>query len=273
MTDNETTPAPGSPEQPPRRIAVLSGKGGVGKTNIALNLSLALADRGHRVLAVDGDLGLANLDVLLGLAPEHTLWDFLAGRTGWKETLLPAGEGLDIVPAASGADGLEALGDGHMAELDAALSCGDPAHDVVILDLGAGISATTMRLALLAPHLLVVTTPEPTALTDAYALMKVLHARCGLDEFSFVVNMVMAEEEAATAAGRLAGACRHFLGFEPLFLGTVHADPALPEAVCRQQALLRAFPGSRASEDIRSLACRIAGLWLPAGGPEDGAAG
>ena len=255
MPGIDGTDAPLGAKRAPR-LAVLSGKGGVGKSNLALNLALALRDLGLRVLVVDCDLGLANVDVLLGLTPERTLDDMLDGHVTLDDTLMPVEDGLDILPATSGGAAC-GVGEERARALNEALSA-DTGHDIVLMDLGAGLSEGLVRLALLADRRLVVTTPEPTALTDAYALMKVLAIRLDVDDYWVAVNMVYEDAETDLVAERLVGACEHFLGFSPCVLGAVRTDPALPAAVCEQRPVLRASPACPAAADIRGLAKTIA---------------
>ena len=239
-------------------VAVLSGKGGVGKTNLTLNLAWALHEQGFKALLMDCDLGLANLDVLLGITPEGNLQDALLGGSSLKDVLHEVRpKGFDVLPAASGVPELNDLS----PELRAALlerlepMLGD--YDYVFMDLGAGISETVQAFAALAAVRLVVITPEPTSLTDSYALIKVLNARFGLRDYMVVVNQAASAKEAQATFDKLKGACSHFLGLEPVLLGHVRLDKKLPEAVCRQQPLLACAPGSPAAQDIQGLASRL----------------
>lgn len=243
-------------DMPALSLAVISGKGGVGKSGISLGIGLALARAGRQVLLVDCDMGLANLDVLLGLAPEHTLQDVLAGSVPVDEACLPVTDGLRILPSASGV---------RLPEEDAAELCTSLARaleslqetpDYIILDLGAGISKGILTLAKACRQRLVVATPEPTSLTDAYALMKVLHTE-GTTEFSCVINAAMDEEEAEFARERLTGACEAFLNITPAFLGTIPWDSRVPESVCSQTPLLLYAPECPAAQATEALAQRI----------------
>ena len=241
-------------------IAVLSGKGGVGKSNVTLNLGLALQNAGARVLVLDGDLGLANVDVLMGFTPGGTLWDVLQGRTDLASVLHTDVSGLNVLPAASGT--------GNQAQLDAK-SCQQliksvrplaEKHDFVLLDLGAGLSDTVRLLARACAVPLVVTTPEPTAIADAYALIKVLNKSHNMSNFQIVVNNVFGEDEVALTRTRLVGASRKFLQITPKLLGSIRHDPALQEAVCRRVPLLRLSPEAPASQDIAALAKKLKSL-------------
>lgn len=241
-------------------VAVLSGKGGVGKSNVTLNLALALQKTGARVLVLDGDLGLANVDVLLGFSPGATLWDVLQGRTTLDKVLHTDVSGLHVLPAASGT--------GCQAQLDTA-SCQQliksvrplaDKHDFVLLDLGAGLSDTVRLLARACALPLLVTSPEPTAIADAYALIKVLSKSHHIDNVHIVVNNVYSEEEVAMTRIRLVNASKKFLQITPKLLGSIRHDPAVQEAVCRRVPLLRLFPETAAAQDITALAKKLKSL-------------
>ena len=228
-------------------LAVMSGKGGVGKTNITLNAALALTRLGQRVLVMDGDLGLANIDVLLGCSPEHSLQDVLTGGLAPEEAITEARPGLDLLPAASGADELVTLTSESARTLADSLTPALGSYDFVLLDL-------VVELARLVRRRVVVTTPEPTALTDSYALIKVMHRMLGTESFSYIVNNVMDPEETDFTRERLEGACSHFLGFAPDYIGSVRQDPVLSAAVMSQVPLLEFAPDSPAAADIAAAA-------------------
>jgi len=238
-------------------VAILSGKGGVGKTNITLNLAYALYQAGFKALLMDCDMGLANLDVLLGITPEGNIQNALLGDRTLEEVLFPVEPGLDVLPAASGVPEMNDL----KPELrDLLLERLKPVlgrYDYLFMDLGAGISETVQTFAALAATRIVIITPEPTSLTDSYALLKVLNNRFGLRDFMILVNQATSAREAQGAFEKLHGACRHFLHFEPVLLGHTRFDKKLPEAVCRQQSLLRYAPGCPAAQDFQALATRL----------------
>lgn len=242
-------------------ISILSGKGGVGKTNIALNLACALHQRNFRCLLMDCDLGLANLDVLLGITPEHTLQDNLMGTANIADILCPiapAGQsGLDILPAASGVPELVDIApearDALLLRLAPLLS----GYDFVLMDMGAGITETVQAFAALAAVRLIVVTPEPTSLTDSYALIKVLTRRYAMRDFLVIVNQTESKKEETQTFQRLHAACKRFLDVEPVLLGAVRSDSKLQEAVRRQEPLMRWAAGSPAGVDIQALADRL----------------
>lgn len=238
-------------------LCVMSGKGGVGKTNLSLNLGYALRDMGHKLLLMDCDLGLANLDVLLGLAPEKNLQDMLAGRAGAGEVVQRVEPGLDILPAASGVPEMVEMDQNQQDALMRTLDGLVAGYDFLLLDLGAGISGTVLSLARMAQMRVVLVTPEPTSLTDGYAVIKVLNAKYGVRDFLVVVNQATAHEARETFE-RLNNACKNFLGFELMHLGHVRQDRAVTQAVLNQTALARHAPQCPAIKDIATLATRVA---------------
>jgi flagellar biosynthesis protein FlhG len=243
---------------PPRVIAVTSGKGGVGKSNVTANLALAFARRGERVCIFDADLGLANVDVLFGLSPHRSLLHVLRGECRLADVIIEGPGGVKIVPAASGFSELTALGAterlGLLAEVDAL----DGAFDVLLVDTGAGISDNVLYFASAAAEALVVITPEPTAITDAYALIKVLATRHGRRDFLVLVNMAANATDAQAAFTRLARVAARFLRVRVEYAGYIPFDDAVSQAVCQQRPLLLTAPGTSASQAIGRLAQRLA---------------
>ena len=236
-------------------VAIISGKGGVGKTNLTLNLGHALHMRKHAVLLMDCDLGLANLDVLLGITPEANMQDALLDSASMKSIILPiAPHGFDILPAASGVPELAEMTDDMRQVLLARLMPELGSYDYVLMDTGAGISETVQAMAAMAALRIVVITPEPTSLTDSYALIKVLLTRHGVRDFLILVNQTESEKETQHAFSRLSMACRKFLQIEPTFLAAVRSDKTFTEAVRQQQALLAYKPACRAAQDIQAVA-------------------
>jgi len=239
-------------------VAIMSGKGGVGKTNLALNLGYVLHTRKHSVLLMDCDLGLANLDVLHGITPEGNMQDVLLGSASIQSIIHPiAPQGFDILPAASGVPELvEMTNDMRQMLLDRLMPVlGN--YDYVLMDTGAGISETVQTIAAMAALRIVVITPEPTSLTDSYALIKVLLTRHGVRDFLILVNQVENEKETQLAFSRLSMACQKFLQIQPTFLAEVRNDKALVEAVRQQKALVAYKPACRAAQDIQTAADKI----------------
>ena len=232
-------------------VAILSGKGGVGKSNLTLNLSYALFRAGHRVLLMDFDVGLANVDVLLGLSPEKNLQDLFRPEVTAGEVMLPVEPGgFDFLPAASGVPELLEMDDDMREVLFQKLNGVFSGYDYLMLDLGAGISPTVLSVAAMSQMRVLVVTPEPTSLTDSYAVIKVLHTQYGISDFHILVNQVETAADTQATFARLSAACSHFLGFEPQLIGGVRHDSALPDAVRRQIPLLRHAPKSPAALDI-----------------------
>ncbi len=239
-------------------IAIISGKGGVGKTNIALNLSYALHRAKQRVLLMDCDLGLANLDILLGVTPEHTMEQLFQSDAPMESVAIHLEEdGFDFIPASSGLHGPTDYSATVKTLLLERLNPYAANFDYLFLDAGAGISPSVQTFAALAELRLVVITPEPTSLTDSYALMKVLSSHHEVRDFHILVNQAESQEEERTAYKRLASACEHFLGFVPTFLGGVRSDPMVAEAVRKQRPFILLSPSCRASKDLIAVAAKL----------------
>ncbi len=244
-----------APALPLRTLTVTSGKGGVGKTSVVVNLGLALARLGRKVLIIDADLGLANVDVVLGLNPAYTVGDVLSGAKTIQEVLVEGPGGVQILPAASGVSELSNLSSDEKLLLLQEMDSFETIADVVIIDTAAGISDTVLYFNLAAQDRLVVATGEPTSLTDAYALIKVLYTQHQEQRFKLVVNNVKNEAEAKAVYRKLAMAADHFLGGLSIdYLGFIPSDPAVSRAVIQQRALLEAFPNSPAAKGIEQLA-------------------
>jgi flagellar biosynthesis protein FlhG len=252
-----------------RKIAVVSGKGGVGKSNIALNLSVLLSAAGNRVALVDADLGLANLDVLLDVEPRTNLSHVVAGGKTLADVVVDLPCGVQFVPGASGIPQLANLSEFQRRQLMSQLEGLDGQNDVIVVDCGAGIGRDTLHLAASADHVLVVTAPEPTAITDAYAVIKSITRQGYQGKVSLLVNMVADRQEARESYQRISGVARQFLGAKVFDAGFVLADPKVKEAVRRREPFVLAFPKCPASRCLAALANRLAeGSELV--GPKDG---
>ncbi|MBM4245003.1 MAG: MinD/ParA family protein [Deltaproteobacteria bacterium] len=243
--------------RPVRTIAVTSGKGGVGKTFVTVNVGIALARRGLRVLVVDADLGLANVDTMLGLAPGATLRQVLSGERAIGDVLLEGPAGVRIVPATSGFEDMARLGERKLCELLAHFDELAQSFDVALIDTAAGIAPAVLGFTLAADRKLVVATPDPTALTDAYALMKVLATRYGEVDADVVVNLARSAAEGARTFVNLARVTQHFLGFAPRSLGHLPADPEAAASIRRQRAVLEYAPRAPVSLALDALAARL----------------
>lgn len=244
-------------------VAIASGKGGVGKTFLAASLAHALSRAGRRVLVIDADLGLANLDVQLGLTDTRHLGRALAeGRPLAEAVVHDGGTGLDLLLGPSGWRSLAALDGPALDRLIADLATLARDYDAAVLDLPAGIGRRTLALADIADRALLVVSPEPTALTDAYALVKV-----GLGRHPGLVVLANLADDAAQGIETwriLAAACRRFLSVDPPLLGVVRRDPRVVEAIARQQPFLSRHPGAPAASDIERITRNL--LEMPATG-------
>jgi flagellar biosynthesis protein FlhG len=240
--------------KPARVIAVTGGKGGVGKTNICANLGITLARRGHDVMLLDADLGLANVEILLGLRSNHNLSHVLSGERELEEIIVTGPGGMKIVPGSSGIARMAALSSAEQAGLVQAFSALRAPIDFFLVDTAAGISADVITFTRAAQEVVVVVCDEPASLTDAYALIKVLSRDHGVERFHIVANMVSNTHEGRKLFQKLASVTDRFLEAVLTFLGTVPYDEQLRKAVQRQSAVADAFPRSRAAASFNQLA-------------------
>lgn len=247
--------------RPARLIAVASGKGGVGKTWFAITLAHALARAGRRVLLFDGDLGLANVDIQLGLMPAHDIASVVAGKCRLADALVHHPAGFDILAGRSGSGALASLDDAALDAVLAALRTVAAGYDHVVLDLGAGIDRTTRRLSRFADLLLVLATEEPTSLTDAYAVLKLHHAdrdaTAAPSEARIVVNQVSTVAAGERTYATLARACAAFLGHTPPLAGIIRRDDHVRDAIRRQTPLLQRHPNAPAANDVERLTAAL----------------
>jgi flagellar biosynthesis protein FlhG len=251
--------------QPVRVIAVTGGKGGVGKTSVAVNLATGLAAAGRRVVLLDGDLGLANVDVLLGLSPRYTLAHVLSGERTLDEILVTAKQGFQIVPAASGAADLAALGGAGHLGLVQAFSALAARLDVLIVDTAAGIAPGVLQFSQAAQHVLVVVTDEPASITDAYALIKVLSRDHGVRRFRVVSNMSRAAGEGERLFRKLERVTTRFLDVLLEYAGEIPDDEHMRRAIRVQRPVLDAHPASPAARALKKLVASADTWPVPAG--------
>lgn len=242
----------------PLVFSVTSGKGGVGKTNISVNLACALTKLGKRVVILDADLGLANVDVLLGLAPKLNLFHLFHEGMTLEKILFDTPYGFRILPAASGVSDMVNLSTGQKLDLLESMDYLETDIDHLIVDTGAGINDNVLYFNIAAQERVVVLTTEPTSLTDAYALIKVLKLNHGVDRFRVLVNMAKDEKTAKEIFVKLYKACDHFLSGVSLDLvGFIPMDPMVRKAVINQTPFAQMAPGCPASLAIARAAERI----------------
>lgn len=236
-------------------IAVASGKGGVGKTWFSITLAHALTRQGKKVLLFDGDLGLANVDVQLGLMPKRDLNDVIRGRLGMDKVIMHYEEGgFDIIAGRSGQASLSALPSQRLALLrDQLIELGDR-YDVVLIDLGAGVDRTVRMMSASATKTLLVVTDEPTSLTDAYAFIKLGNAAGMSKNVSVVVNMAQSTKEGERTYKTLLKACENFLRLKPPLAGLISLDPRVKDAIRHQTPILIRSPNTDAAEDVEHIA-------------------
>ena len=256
----------GGPSRSPSIVAVTSGKGGVGKTNVVVNLAVSLARLRHRVAILDADFGLGNVDVLLGLAPPWHIGHLLAGERTLDEIMVSGPLGVRIIPASSGLRELAALTPAHRERLSRALETLRGRFDFLLIDTAAGISDNVIEIAREAGLVLVVTSLEPTAMVDAYAMLKILTTVEPGREVGLVVNGARDAREADLVFTQLDIATTRFLRRRLLYYGHVPLDAAVRQAVLLQRAVVDHEPQAAASRCFRLLASRLTALGPPGGG-------
>lgn len=244
-------------------ISVTGGKGGVGKTNVTLNLAMALAQLGKKVLVLDADLGLANCDVMLGLRVEKNLSHLLAGTATLDDILVEGPFGIKIVPATSGSQNMTELSQVEHASLIRAFSELQTPVDVLLVDTAAGISDMVLSFSRASQDVLVVVCDEPSSITDAYALMKILSRDHGVDKFKIVANMVRSLKEGHELFAKLTRVTDRFLDVSLELVATVPHDENVRKAARKQKAFIDAFPKTPASMAIKTLALKAVKWPLP----------
>lgn len=240
-----------------RVIAVTSGKGGVGKTNVTANLAILAAQQGRRVLVVDGDLGLANVEIVFGLTPRYHLGHLLDGTAELSQVLASGPEGVRVLPGGTGVRSLTVLDDPQKLRFMAALDTIEDEFDLVLIDTGAGIGDNVLFFVGGAQEALLVLTPEPTSLSDAYAAVKVLSLEGGVEHFNVLVNHVAAEQQAREIYEKLCTVSRRFLKARLKLLGQLPRDENIHRAVLSQRPLVQAFPHSPAARAMKVIADRL----------------
>lgn len=238
-------------------VAVTGGKGGVGKTNVSINTAAALAQAGQKVLLLDADLGLANVDVLLGLRVQKNLSHVLAGECELKDVLLEGPGGFKIVPATSGTQSMVELTPAEHASLIRAFSELEETFDVLIIDTAAGISDMVLSFSRAAQDVMVVVCDEPTSITDAYALIKILSRDYGLFRFKIVANMVRSLKEGQELFTKLSRVTDRFLDVALELVGTVPFDEHVRQAVRKQKLVVDLYPRAPAAIAFKALAAKV----------------
>lgn len=243
--------------KPVKVIAVTGGKGGVGKSNVSVNLAVSLSQLGHRVMLLDADLGLANVDIMLGVKVNKNLANVLNGECDLQDIVIEGPHGLQIVPASSGTKSMAELSSVQHAGIIQAFSDIGKNLDFLIIDTAAGITDMVINFVQAAQDIIAVVCDEPTSITDVYALMKVLNRDHKIVRFNVLANMVHTSQEGRELFANLSGVCNRFLDVTLNYLGSVPFDENIRKSVRKQKALVDAFPRSPAAIAIKSLAKKV----------------
>lgn len=254
----------------PRIIAITSGKGGVGKTNLSVNLSLALVQMGYRVALLDVDLGLANADIVLGVSPEYNLSHVLRGEKTINDIIVEGPLGLKVLAGGSGVYDMANLNGWRLEAFANSIEQLNWDFDFVILDTGGGIHRNVLSFVLATTEVIVVTTPEPTAITDAYGIIKVIYQKNPHSQINLVVNMAHSPGEAEEAANKLNSVLQQFVNKQVTYLGYVLFDQHVSKAVADQLPVIIAHPSSMTSRSIQRIARFLAGDETSSSTPNNG---
>jgi flagellar biosynthesis protein FlhG len=262
MAENSQDQAAGlrrqvNPPRPVKVIAIASGKGGVGKTNVTVNLGVAMAAQGKEVVLLDADLGLANIDVMLGLHPQFNLLHVLDGSKTLSDIIVDGPAGLKIIPAASGVQKMAELSTAEHAGMIQAFSEMDQHIDVLLIDSAAGIADSVVSFSKAAQEVVVVVCDEPASITDAYALIKLLSREHGVERFHIIANMSRNVQEGRELFDKISLVCDRFLDVTLDFMGIVPFDDDLRRAVKKQRSVVDAFPRSKAATAFAHLAKKV----------------
>ena len=245
--------------KPVKVIAVSSGKGGVGKTNVSVNLAVSLASSGKEVMLMDADLGLANVDVLLGLNPAYDLSHVISGERTLEEVIVEGPNNVKIIPGSSGISHMANISPAEQAGLIRAFSELDDVVDVLIVDTGAGISDGVVSFCSAAQEVIVVVCDEPASITDAYAFIKIMSREHGIERFQILANMAQTTHEGRELFHKLSKATERFLDVMLTFMGSIPYDSRLKKAVQHQRAVVDAFPRSPSAVALKRLAKQVNG--------------
>ena len=237
-----------------RVIVVTSGKGGVGKTNISLNLSLVLSEMGKKVILMDADMGMANVDIILGIVPNYNIYHLISKKKSITDILVEGPNNIKIIPGASGIKELANLKEDELKYVINEIAKLDGEADILIVDTGAGIGSNVLGFMASADDVIIVAVPEPTSIADAYGAIKSASFIKPKSNFHLIINRVKNVNEGKSVAYRLQSVCQKFIGIELDYLGSVSEDNNVEKSVREQTALLVSQPNSKASNDIRQVA-------------------
>ncbi|HHW60432.1 MAG TPA: MinD/ParA family protein [Syntrophomonadaceae bacterium] len=240
-----------------RVIVIASGKGGVGKSTLAVNLSLYLCQLGYKVVLMDADLGMANIDIMLGLIPEYNLYDIICSQKTIQDIMIDGPQGLKIIPGGSGIQELANLQEGELKYIIYEMGKLDGDFDFLIVDTGAGISSNVLNFLLAGDETIIVTTSEPTSLTDAYGTVKSVHRSGFKGRIYLVVNQVSREAEGLAVAHKFQLVAKRFLQLDVEVLGHIVYDPQVNRVIMEQEPLVQTFPGSLAAQNIVNIAQKL----------------
>ena len=240
-----------------RIIAVGSGKGGVGKTSITVNLGLALQQMDKKVLIMDVDLGMANVDIMLGLTPRYNLSHILQGKCSFEDALMEGPDRLNILPGTSGVEDLVNISYREVGRLLEACARMEEEYDIILLDIGAGVHNSIINFLMASDETLVILTPEPTAIMDAYSLVKILSSRDYGNKVGLIVNQVDSEKEAEKVGSRMSKVIHQYLDFSIKFQAYIPYDHNVQKAVKKQDPVMTLYPDCSAGIAINKLACKL----------------
>jgi flagellar biosynthesis protein FlhG len=260
----DTVKKTGTRNNSPQVISITSGKGGVGKTSIVANMAIMLSAMGKKVLVFDADLGLANIDVMLGLSSKYNINHLLQGDCKIQDIIIEGPAGIKILPAASGIQELSLLSYEQQLTIVNELDNFQDDFDYMLIDTGAGISENVLYFNAAAQRIIVVVTPEPTSLTDAYSLIKVMRTKFNIKRFEIIINDVLSTYEGKEVIKKLIFACDRFFGDIALdMLGSIPHDSKITESIREQIAFVEINPGSEASRRLASIVKRIDSINVP----------
>jgi len=239
----------------PKVFTIASGKGGVGKTNIVVNLAIACQRQGRRVLIFDADLGLANIDIIFGLDPQYTIEDLVSGHKDLSQIIVQGPENVSIIPASSGIQELTNLTEGQKMHLLSEFDSLNNQYDLMLIDTGAGVSSNVIYFNLAAEERIIVVRPEPTSITDAYALIKIMFSQYGVKSFHLLMNMVSGEIEAKAVYNNLSRVLSRFMrGIRIDYAGYIVSDELLQKSVTKRRPVLNLYPDACSSKNFKTLA-------------------